>query len=248
MTWDSLGGLAALAGATLLGTATQRLTGVGFALVAAPLLVLILGPFNGVLIVNVLGSLAALLVLVQVLRLVEYRRVFRLMVPAVLAIIPGAWVASVARPEVLSIVIGVLIIAALIVSLTAKKAQWLQGTWGTVLAGSLSGFMNVTSGAGGPAITAYAVASRWPQHAFAASAQLYFFGVGTVSLLAKHTVPQLSAFQWIACGTGLVAGIALGGLFAGKLSPRVGRVAVISLAFAGALALLVKGTIQLVGG
>lgn len=248
MTWDSIAGLAALAGATLLGAATQRLTGVGFALVAAPLLVFILGPFNGVLIVNVLGALTALLVLVQVFRLVEYRRVFRLMIPAVLAIIPGAWVASVAKPEVLSVIIGVLIIGALVVSLTAKKAKWLQGTRGTLIAGSMSGFMNVTSGAGGPAITAYAVASRWPHHAFAASAQLYFFGVGTASLLAKHTIPQLSSLEWIACGVGLVAGIALGGLFAGKLSPRVGRVAVIGLAFAGALALLVKGTVQLAAG
>ncbi len=248
MTPEQLWGLAALGGATFLGTATQRLTGVGFALVAAPLLVLILGPFNGVLIVNVLGSLTALLVLVQVLKLVEYKRVFRLMLPAVVAIIPGAWVASVAHPDVLSIVIGVLIAVALTVSLTAKKAAWLQGTWGTVLAGSVSGFMNVTSGAGGPAITAYAVASRWPQLGFAASAQLYFFGVGTASLLAKHTVPDLSPAQWAACGIGLAAGIGAGGLFAGKVSPRVGRTAVIILAFAGAAAILVKGTLQLLSG
>lgn len=245
MTPEQLWGIAALGGATFLGTATQRLTGVGFALVAAPLLVLILGPFNGVLIVNVLGSLTALLVLVQVLHLVEYKKVLRLMVPAGLAIIPGAWVASAARPDVLSIVIGVLIVVALSVSLKAKEAAWLQGNWGALIAGSVSGFMNVASGAGGPAITAYAVASRWPQLGFAASAQLYFFGVGTISLLAKHTVPDLSPAQWASCALGLAAGIGAGGIFAGKVSPRAGRIAVVTLAFAGAAAILVNGILQL---
>ncbi len=245
MTTDQLVGFIALGTTTFLGAATQRLTGVGFALVASPLLVLLLGPFNGVLIVNVFGAFTALLVLAQVFRLVEYKRVFRLMIPAIIAIIPGAWVASVARPDVLSVVIGALIVVALVVSLTVSPQRSMHGPWGTIVAGSVSGFMNVTSGAGGPAITAYAAASRWPQASFAASAQLYFFGVGFVSLLAKHTMPQLSGAQWLACGVGLAGGIALGSAYAGKIPPRVGQIAVIALAFIGAAALLAKGIVGL---
>ena len=245
MTTDQLVAVFALGLTTFLGAATQRLTGVGFALVASPLLVLLLGPFNGVLVVNIFGAFTALLVLTQVFRLVEYKRVFRLMIPAAIATIPGAWVASVAQPDVLSVVIGALIVVALIISLTVSTKRSMDGPWGTIVAGSVSGFMNVTSGAGGPAISAYAVASRWPQRSFAASAQLYFFGVGLVSLLAKHTVPHLTGAQWLACGIGLASGIALGSAYAEKIAPRVGRIAVVALAFVGAAALLAKGIVEL---
>ena len=37
------------------GALTQRVTGIGFALVCAPLLVLIAGPFEGVVLSNLLG-------------------------------------------------------------------------------------------------------------------------------------------------------------------------------------------------
>ena len=57
--------LALLAGAVLLG-ATQRLTGMGFALVSAPLLVAVLGPLTGVQLLQVFGIFASALVLAQV--------------------------------------------------------------------------------------------------------------------------------------------------------------------------------------
>lgn len=44
--------------AVAVGTALQRLTGIGFALVAAPLLVLLLDPFHGVLVANAAITLA----------------------------------------------------------------------------------------------------------------------------------------------------------------------------------------------
>ena len=41
--------------AVLIGSSMQRITGMGFALVAAPFLVLLLGPIDGVIVVNVCG-------------------------------------------------------------------------------------------------------------------------------------------------------------------------------------------------
>ena len=69
--WLSSLGLAA---AVALGAGTQRITGLGFALVSAPFLVLLLGPFAGVFVVNVLGVAASVLVLAQVRRDVDVRR------------------------------------------------------------------------------------------------------------------------------------------------------------------------------
>ena len=52
--------------AVLLGAATQRLTGMGFALVSAPLLVAVLGPLTGVQLLQVFGIFGSALVLAQV--------------------------------------------------------------------------------------------------------------------------------------------------------------------------------------
>ena len=80
--------LALLAGAVLLGAATQRLTGMGFALVSAPLLVAVLGPLTGVQLLQVFGIFASALVLAQVC----WRRgphSVLLMLPVVVGIFPA---------------------------------------------------------------------------------------------------------------------------------------------------------------
>ena len=247
MTADDLWPLLALGGAVFLGTSTQRISGVGFALVASPFLVAILGPFNGVLVVNVFGALTALLVLSQVFRLVEYRRAILLLVPAILAIVPGSLVALYLRSDVLSILIGTMIIVALVAGLVLKEGVLFRGRLGVVLAGAVSGFMSVTAGVGGPAVTAYAVATRWPHAAFAATAQLYFFGTGVASLSAKHTLPQLDGYQWATCAVALGLGALAGNTIAPRVPAKAARFAVIVLAFAGAGLILTKGAVSLAG-
>ena len=61
----------------------------GFALIAAPVLILLVGPFDGVLLVNLGGAVSSLIVLVRVWRNVDWRQFRRLVIPAVLTIIPG---------------------------------------------------------------------------------------------------------------------------------------------------------------
>lgn len=56
-----------LALAVFVGAAMQRLTGMGFALVSAPFVVLIMGPVTGIVLVNVCGALSSLLILFRVL-------------------------------------------------------------------------------------------------------------------------------------------------------------------------------------
>ena len=239
---------AGLSGAVFLGASTQRISGVGFALVASPFLVALLGPFTGVIVINVFGVLTSFTVFMHVHRLVQYRRAVLMMVPAIVAIIPGSWVAKHMPSDVLSILIGAMIIVALLASLFVQDARILAGRAGAVFAGAVSGFMNVTAGVGGPAVTAYAVATRWPQAAFAATAQLYFFCVGIASLLAKQTLPQMSALQWVGCAIALALGVVVGNVSAPLVPQRVSRVAVIVIAFLGSLLVLTKGILALAGG
>lgn len=233
--------LAGLALAVFVGAATQRISGMGFALVAAPFLVILLGPFEGVLVVNVFGALTALGVLLSVWRRVEVRKAVLLLIPAIVATVPGAIVAYVVSPDVLAVLIGALVVVVLCASFAARGSVRLMGRGGAIVAGAASGFMNVTAGVGGPAISAYAVATRWPQEAFAATVQLYFCVLGAASLAVKHALPSLSWQQWIASAAGLTTGIVVGVLLSRVVGPRLARVLVIVLAFTGSLAVIAQG-------
>lgn len=230
--------------AVLAGSGTQRITGLGFALVSSPFLVLLLGPFTGVLLANALSLVTNLVVLAQTWRAVELRRALLLAVPALLAVLPGAWVARTLPAPVLAIAVGGLVLIALLVVLLSERARIVRGTPGALAAGAMSGFMNVTAGVGGPAITLYAVSAQWPHRPFVATAQLYFALLNAGSLGAKGW-PQLAPATWIVAGLALAGGVAAGHRLTDVVSPTHARRLVAGLAVLGSLATVVKGVVEL---
>jgi succinate-semialdehyde dehydrogenase/glutarate-semialdehyde dehydrogenase len=134
------------------GASTQRVTGLGFALVSSPLLVLVAGPFNGVLLSNLLALAVSLVVRGLTWRHAQWRRVLLLALPAVALVPAGAWVARHLPAPMFLVLIGVLVVSALVAVVASDRARFLRGPGGAVTAGGLSGFMNATAGVGGPAI------------------------------------------------------------------------------------------------
>jgi uncharacterized membrane protein YfcA len=234
-----------LGAVVLVGASAQRVTGLGFSLVSSPFMVLLLGPFDGVLVINACGAVTSLVVLTQVWRDVDLRRAALLIGPALPAVVAGAWLARSLPAPPLAVVVGLLILVALVAVVASERARVLRGTTGAVIAGVGSGFLNVTVGAGGPAVAVYAVSIGWAQRNFAATAQLVFAALGVASLLAKGDRPAMATAGWIMVGAGLLAGIAAGNHLAERVSPERARLAVIILAMAGAVLTVVKGAIEL---
>lgn len=234
----------------LLGAIAQRITGMGFALVVSPALVLLLGPFDGVLVVNACGATSAALILARVWRDVEWKKFGLLVVPALVAIVPGAILATALPGAVLEIAIGILLILALTLSLVVSRARVTVDSTGAVLvAGFSSGFMNVTAGIGGPAISVYAVLSRWSQTSFAATLQPYFVVVSGTSLLAKLLFSggaelALEWWMWIVIGITVVAGVALGDRVARLVPHELARRIVIVIAYLGGAIAIVHGLVD----
>lgn len=253
MTAVTAGHLVGLTAAVLVGAGTQRITGLGFALVASPFIVLLTDPFNGVLLVNGCGTVTALVVLVQVWRDVDTGRAGRLLVPALLTVPAGAWTARHLAAPLLAVLVGGLVLLALTAVLVSARFRRLReasgpatsGQRGALLAGAGSGFMNVTAGVGGPALTVYAISTGWPQRSFAATAQLIFAALGAASLAAKGSLPSLPPTGWIAVGAALLVGIVAGDRVAGRVPAHRARQAVVVLALAGAAVTVCKGVIQL---
>jgi uncharacterized membrane protein YfcA len=119
--------------------------------------------------------------------------------------------------------------------------------------GFSSGLMNAAAGVGGPAITAYAIATRWEQKSFSATLQPYFVTTGLTSLVSKYVLsgghlPGLAGWQWLSILAAMVAGIVAGDLLSGTVKPASVRRILVAIAYLGAVSTLAKGFLELAAG
>ena len=235
-----------------LGAVSQRVTGMGFGLVSGPFLVLLLDPLSGVVLVNICGIIASGTVFLRTWREVEWGSFWKLSVGAVVGTIPGAILAAALPAPPLQILIGLLIVVSLISSvIIGRVGKTIPANIGTKFTtGVLSGAMSAAAGTGGPAVSAYAVLTRWEQRTFAATLQP-FLVVGTTSAVIFKTVfdqsawPQLEAQTWLGIAAVLVAGLFSGDWLSKKIESSKARIAMIVLALGGGTATLMKGLIHL---
>lgn len=236
--------LVLVAAAVLVGAGTQRITGMGFALMASPLLVLVLGVDDGVATSQALTLIASVVVLFSLWRSVEWGKAGLLTLASLVGIAPGVWLTTQLSAPVLSILIGVLVIVALVAVMANEHARVFTGTTGGAAAGSLSGFMNVTAGVGGPPIVLYQLSTNWAHGPYVATVQVYFIGLNVASLAAGGA-PGLDTATWTAVIGALLAGLLLGDRLARRVTDSQARVAIVVVALGGAAATVVKGILEL---
>ncbi|WP_426998791.1 TSUP family transporter [Pseudarthrobacter sp. N5] len=237
--------------AVVAGAMAQRLAGLGFGLLVSPVLVVLLGPFDGVMIINLCGAASSLLILSRVWRNVDWRRYAGLALAALTGVVPGAWLASHVPAAPLEICIGALLIVALLASQRLTRSNWrASGKIPMVSLGFSSGLMNAAAGVGGPAITAYAIVTRWEQKHFGATLQPYFITTGLSSLVSKYLfsgghLPALEVWQWLGILAAMVLGIVAGDLLSGRIRPGAVRGIVVVIAYIGAVSTVAKGFLEL---
>ncbi len=222
------------------GATAQAVTGIGFSLVCAPLLTIVLGGGDGVRVANVLAIAVNLLVVGRERRAADLRQVFLLLVPATFAALLTAWLIRSADPHVLAVVAGGLVLVTVAVLASGREAQRLAGRVGAVLAGAVSGAMNVAGGVGGPAVAGYALNARWSPAQTRATLGAYFLGINIVSV-ASRGVPPLSAWFFVGGALAVLAGFAAGVMMARRLDENAVRSWTLALAGLGAAAAIVQG-------
>ncbi|MEA5454606.1 sulfite exporter TauE/SafE family protein [Sinomonas sp. JGH33] len=243
--------------AVVVGAMAQRVAGLGFGLMVSPMLVVLLGPLDGVMIVNACGASSSLLILSRVWRDVEWRKYVGLIVPGFAGIAIGAFLASHVPPAPLEIGIGLVLVLGLVVSQLVARARntadsaAVDGFKAISVSGFASGLMNAAAAVGGPAVTAYAVLSKWDQRRFGATLQPYFITTGTTSLLAKVAAtgghwPALELWQWLLVLGCMLIGIVVGDLLARRVAGDTVRRVVIAIAYGGAALAIVNGISHLV--
>jgi uncharacterized membrane protein YfcA len=229
-----------LGGVIVLGASVQRMSGVGFALVAVPALVLLLGPAEGVALANCAAGGVSAVGLAGCWREVRPAAIMPLVAAAVCAVPAGAWVAARLPEPGLLAGVGIVVCVAVLLVMGGVRVAALRGAGGAVTAGAVSGFMNASAGLGGPALSLYAVNAEWTVREFVPNAQFYQVVVNAVSLAVNGT-PRLAAPVWLLVLAGIGAGAVIGKVLAERVPEKRARLVVLLLALAGGLTTLGKG-------
>lgn len=225
------------------GALVQRITGLGFSLLAAPFLVLLAGPFHGVLLANFLALLVSGTTLATTWRSVDIKRALLLVPAGLLGVIPGVLVGRRLAPGSLQITIGLLIFVSIIATLAIPKFRLPPSIIVTVSSGIASGFMTATAGVGGPVLTVYAVATGWAQRNFASTAQISFAAQAAMAVTLKG-MPDLSGAGLALLLATVAAGLVCGHFLTPKIPSSLARQVVITLALLGAVGAIVKGVLD----
>ena len=227
--------------AVALGAVAQSVSGIGFALVAGPLLFTLFGAREGVRVAVVLSMLVNVVVLAREHREVMWRRVLPVLVTA-LAVTPLlAHFLSGAHPRLLRGAAGAVIVLGAALVASGRTAE--TGAVGGVAAGLASATMNVLASAGGPAVAVYANGSQWDPGRTRATLQAYFLALNVVTL-ATLGPPHEPAARLVVLFAALGVGTAVGAVLAGRVPVQRARQVTLLLAAAGGIAVLVSALVS----
>ncbi len=220
--------------AVALGGLAQVVSGMGFALIAAPALIATLGPRDGVSTVLFLAVIASLAPLLRGgwrhARLGDAGLLFLpvlVVTPLVALAVEGA------DAGLLSIAGGVATLAGVTLLAAGIRSEWLRRPGGAFAAGAASAAMNVVGGVGGPPVGLYAANAGWGPQTLRGTLQAFLLAQGILTLAVIGVV--LPALDLLA---GLVAGIAAGLALAPRLPAEATRAAVLTVSALGGLALI----------
>lgn len=237
--------LAAALAVVFVAGGIQRITGMGFALCATPILVVLYGATEGVRLVVVLAGAASVVMLIGMWRLVEWRRAWSLIWPGLLVSPLGALLAfALPEPALLLLVAGAAMLT-LLAGRIRPLALLTSGPGATIKTGAAAGLLNITSGLSGPPLVSHATESRWSHRSFVASVQLVFIALDLVTVMWRGFPSSPLTASGLLLLSALL-GLAAGSVAARRLGTRTARAAMYAIAWLGVLAVLVRGVLALV--
>lgn len=231
----------------------QRVTGSGFGLILSPFVVLLIGAHEGVMLANFLSIFAPIFVMWRTWRLIEWRRLMWILLPALAVMPPAAWVSVHAPEGVLYVAVGSLVIFGITVSLVIHRVRLtLDGPLVRTATGAAVGAGTVLAAVGAPATAIYTVLARWSIPVMIATVQPLWLVVSVVSFGTKWAIddgqlPELPWWAWLGSVIAIVAGMYAGEWVQRHMNESRLRQAVTVIALLGGILALVMGIRALVG-
>ncbi|HEX5204236.1 TSUP family transporter [Paractinoplanes rhizophilus] len=219
--------------------ALQALSGIGFALVAGPLLILALGQADGVRLAVALSLLLNATILAGTFRHARWGDAARLFVPAALLVWPAALITGRLRGGWVLAFAGVAVLAGVALIVSGRRAHWVDRPAGAVAAGGASGVLNVLAGVSGPPVALLVAHRGWEPRVATATLQAYSLPLNAVTLTVLGP-PTGRPAHFAGAILALLAGAAVAWPFAHRIGPGTVRAIALAMATVGALSLLAR--------
>ena len=222
------------------GAFAQAVAGLGFSLVCAPVMVLVLGPTIGVRLVNMCSVAVSSVGLVTHRAHVDLRAALGLLIPAILITPLVVSVVHRSNTSALSIAAGSVTLLSVAALASGLRVRRLRGRGGAVVAGCVSATMNVIGGLSGPAVAMYGVNADWEPDRMRGTFQLYFLALNTVAVIALGPL-RIGFGRAFVLALAIAVGFGVGHLLAKRLSASVVRRLVLLFAAGGGIAAIIRG-------
>ena len=194
---------------------TQGVTGFGFGLLAIPLLSLFIDIKTAVPLCSLLGILVTAFLSLRLRKHIDRRKILPLLFGCIPGVAVGTLVLKKAPTELLSVLMGVMLIAYALYRLTSKQQpRSIDSRW-AYAAGFFTGAISSAFSAGGPPTIIYATLRGWNKNEIKATLSGFFL-TGGLTVITAHALTGLTTS--LVLHYFLLSGpVVIGGVFIGSL-------------------------------
>jgi uncharacterized membrane protein YfcA len=182
--------LLAVAFVIFLAILIKAIIGFGEALIAVPLLTLIVGLQSAVPLVGLMGTIITAIVVIQQWRDVDFRSTWQLVLGSALGIPAGLILLKTVPAEWMMHGMGILLVIYAIYTLVAPQWEGLRHPAWVYIFGFFAGMLGSAYNTSGPPVVIYASARRWSPGQFRATLQGCFLPM-SLMVIFSHAVSGL---------------------------------------------------------
>lgn len=192
----------------------QTITGFGYALSAAPLLALILGPKDAVMFVLFTGIITKLTLLCRLWHQSSFSAISLLFAASLAGALPGAYVLKIVSNDTLKLAIGLMLIVITFAMARDFRVTIREPRLAQTIVGVISGFLATTTSLSGPPVVMYYLNEQLNKETIRANLTRYFILSNAASLVLSYFFgtlkPELLAANTLICLPAIVLGVGLG--------------------------------------
>ncbi len=216
----------------LLATTVRATLGFGDALIAMPLLSMLIGAKTSAPLVALCSATLALAMAVRHRRAIEMKNVWPLLVSATVGIPTGIYLAQQVNERTIKLALAVLVAGFAVYQLWPHKRE-AEGSWYWAFPlGFFSGLLGGAYNIFGPPIVIFATLRRWTAEQFRATVQSYVLPMVGLVLAVHYQQGHITRTVWVFYFSALpvlLVSFLLGGLFHKRIDEQLFRRIVLGL-------------------
>ncbi|MDR9501011.1 MAG: sulfite exporter TauE/SafE family protein [Desulfurivibrionaceae bacterium] len=222
----------------------QGVSGFGAALLAMPLLALVLDVREAVTLTLLNGLIINLFLSLELKRHLEWRKLLPLVVGCLPGIYVGVTLLKTMNPAIMKLCLGVVIIAYALYCLAGRRIRKRVGQGWALVAGFAAGTLGSAFSTGGPPVIIYITLTGWTKEQIKATLSSFFLFI-TVLALAAHAVNGLTTphvlLLFAVSALPVLAGVVLGAQFYKRLATKTYLTIIYYLLIALGVMLIISG-------